>query len=222
MKVGVLTAALQELTPREVRDADPDRAIEDWLEFARELGADYIQLSAALHPSRGGRAAGSDARSGGQHAGPAAAVRQDARAPCRGGGERTGMRISDSRTSTISCTTTRRRGRRSTTSCCACSTRRRCWALMRCAASSAATSSAAWTRTCRLRGALRPAAEGGEGARPDLPRRAVPDARLDDRRQLAQQHRLHAGRAGSRCIASARSTASATSSASTTTRRTRS
>src|SRR5258708_25151175 len=51
MKVGVLTAALQELTPREVRDADPDRAIEEWVEFARTLGADYIQLSAALHPS---------------------------------------------------------------------------------------------------------------------------------------------------------------------------
>ena len=51
MKVGVLTAALQELTPRDVRDADPDRAIEDWLAFARELGADDIQLSAALHPS---------------------------------------------------------------------------------------------------------------------------------------------------------------------------
>ncbi|MBA2647533.1 MAG: sugar phosphate isomerase/epimerase, partial [Pyrinomonadaceae bacterium] len=50
MKVGVLTAALQELTPREVRDPDPDRAIEDWLRFAHELGADYIQLSAALHP----------------------------------------------------------------------------------------------------------------------------------------------------------------------------
>lgn len=51
MKVGVLTAALQELTPREVRDADPDRAIEDWAELAREVGADYMQLSAALHPS---------------------------------------------------------------------------------------------------------------------------------------------------------------------------
>ena len=51
MKIGVLTAALQELTAREVRDADPDRAIEDWLEFAGDLGADYIQLSAALHPS---------------------------------------------------------------------------------------------------------------------------------------------------------------------------
>src|SRR5947207_1986107 len=51
MKIGVLTAALQELTPREVRDRDPDRAVEDWAAFARELGADYIQLSAALHPS---------------------------------------------------------------------------------------------------------------------------------------------------------------------------
>ena len=51
MKVGILTAALQELTPRERRDSDPDRAVEDWLEFARELGAGHIQLSAALHPS---------------------------------------------------------------------------------------------------------------------------------------------------------------------------
>src|SRR5919198_819806 len=51
MKIGVLTAALQELTPREIRDKDPDRAIEEWLEFARELQVDCIQLSAALHPS---------------------------------------------------------------------------------------------------------------------------------------------------------------------------
>ena len=51
MKVGVLTAALQELTPREVRDPDPDRAIEDWAQFAREVGADYMQLSSALHPT---------------------------------------------------------------------------------------------------------------------------------------------------------------------------
>ena len=51
MKIGVLTAALQELTPRQVRDRDPDQAIEDWAAFARELDADYIQLSAALHPS---------------------------------------------------------------------------------------------------------------------------------------------------------------------------
>ena len=51
MRVGVLTAALQELTPRDVRDADPDRAIEDWLAFAKELDADEIQLATALHPS---------------------------------------------------------------------------------------------------------------------------------------------------------------------------
>ena len=51
MKVGILTAALQELTPRDRRDADPDQAIEDWLEFGRDLGAGFIQLSAALHPS---------------------------------------------------------------------------------------------------------------------------------------------------------------------------
>jgi sugar phosphate isomerase/epimerase len=52
MKIGVLTAALQELTPRTVRDADPDRAIEDWLAFARALEVDEIQLSAALHPTQ--------------------------------------------------------------------------------------------------------------------------------------------------------------------------
>jgi len=51
MKVGILTAAVQELTPRDVRDKDPDRAIEDWLAFAKDIGADQIQLSAALHPS---------------------------------------------------------------------------------------------------------------------------------------------------------------------------
>jgi sugar phosphate isomerase/epimerase len=51
MKIGVLTAALQELTPRQVRDQDPDRAIEEWLGFARDVGADYVQLSAALHPT---------------------------------------------------------------------------------------------------------------------------------------------------------------------------
>jgi sugar phosphate isomerase/epimerase len=51
MKIGVLTAALQELTPREVRDDDPDRAIEDWAAFASEIGVNNIQLSAALHPT---------------------------------------------------------------------------------------------------------------------------------------------------------------------------
>ena len=51
MKMSVLTAALQELTPRRIRDADPDKAIEDWLQFAREMDCPNIQISAALHPS---------------------------------------------------------------------------------------------------------------------------------------------------------------------------
>jgi sugar phosphate isomerase/epimerase len=52
MRLSLLTAALQELTSREKRDADPDLAIEDWLDFARRLRCPNIQLSAALHPSR--------------------------------------------------------------------------------------------------------------------------------------------------------------------------
>lgn len=50
MKVGVLTAALQELTPRETRQADPDQAILDWIEYGRRLGADCLQLAAAMPP----------------------------------------------------------------------------------------------------------------------------------------------------------------------------
>jgi sugar phosphate isomerase/epimerase len=53
MKVGVLSAALQELTPRERRDTDPDLAIEEWLTFARDLGADVLQVSSAFHPNEG-------------------------------------------------------------------------------------------------------------------------------------------------------------------------
>ncbi len=51
MKLSILTAALQELTPRDRRDADPDLAIEEWLQFARDIGSPNIQLSAALHPT---------------------------------------------------------------------------------------------------------------------------------------------------------------------------
>jgi sugar phosphate isomerase/epimerase len=51
MRLSILTAALQELTPRPKRDADPDLAIEEWLAFAAEIGAPNIELSAALHPS---------------------------------------------------------------------------------------------------------------------------------------------------------------------------
>jgi sugar phosphate isomerase/epimerase len=51
MRLSILTAALQELTPRERREADPDLAIEEWLEFARQIGSPNIELSAALHPT---------------------------------------------------------------------------------------------------------------------------------------------------------------------------
>ena len=45
MKLSILTAALQELTPRERREADPDVAIEQWLAFAADIGAPNIELS---------------------------------------------------------------------------------------------------------------------------------------------------------------------------------
>jgi sugar phosphate isomerase/epimerase len=51
MKLSILTAALQELTPRAIRDEDPDRAVEDWLDYSRQIGSPNIQLSAALHPT---------------------------------------------------------------------------------------------------------------------------------------------------------------------------
>jgi sugar phosphate isomerase/epimerase len=52
MRLSVLTAALQELTPRAKRDPDPDLAVEEWLEFAREIGSPNIQLSSAVHPTQ--------------------------------------------------------------------------------------------------------------------------------------------------------------------------
>jgi sugar phosphate isomerase/epimerase len=51
MKLSVLTAALQELTPRSKRDPDPDLAIEEWLQFSKDIGSPNIQLSSALHAS---------------------------------------------------------------------------------------------------------------------------------------------------------------------------
>jgi sugar phosphate isomerase/epimerase len=52
MKLSILTAALQELTPRAQREADPDLAIEEWLAFAAQIGAPNIELSCALHPAQ--------------------------------------------------------------------------------------------------------------------------------------------------------------------------
>ena len=54
MKLSILTAALQELTPRMRRDVDPDVAVEEWLAFAREIGSPHIQLSAAPRPEDSG------------------------------------------------------------------------------------------------------------------------------------------------------------------------
>ena len=51
MKLSVLTAAFQELTPRSRRDPDPDLAIEEWLDFASTMKCPNIQLSAAVHRS---------------------------------------------------------------------------------------------------------------------------------------------------------------------------
>src|SRR4029077_21295844 len=48
MQMSVLTAALQELTPRDKRRADPDLAVEDWIRFGRDLGVHRLQLSSAL------------------------------------------------------------------------------------------------------------------------------------------------------------------------------
>jgi sugar phosphate isomerase/epimerase len=50
MKLSILTAALQDLTAPKRREADPDLAIEEWLGFAREIGAPNIQLSSAQRP----------------------------------------------------------------------------------------------------------------------------------------------------------------------------
>ena len=52
MKLSILTAALQELTPRERREADPDLALEEWLAVAAQIGAPNIELSCALHPTQ--------------------------------------------------------------------------------------------------------------------------------------------------------------------------
>ena len=140
MPVGILTAALQELTPRAVRDADPDRAIEDWIGFARELGADAMQLSCALHPSEA-------------DVSPAAmldpvANTLDLRQPFDKNRARRvetalappASAFPTSATSTISFMTTRRSGGRSMSSFCGCSMPRCCSASTRSAASSAATS----------------------------------------------------------------------------------
>jgi len=48
MQLSVLTAALQELTPRDKRRKDPDLAVEEWIEFAPQIGVKRLQISSAL------------------------------------------------------------------------------------------------------------------------------------------------------------------------------
>lgn len=48
MQISLLTAALQELTPRDKRRKDPDLAVEDWIKFGREAGVRRLQISSAL------------------------------------------------------------------------------------------------------------------------------------------------------------------------------
>ncbi len=225
MKVGVLTAALQELTPREVRDPDPDRAIEDWLAFAQRAGRE-------LHPAVGGAA--SDAsptcpprrcsiRSPTRSTCASRSTRTRARRVAGGARRRPASASPTSATSTTCCTTTP-------------AIRKKKHDFMLrvfdaavllgvdavCGFVGRNQQHSMDENLDRLRAAVRPAAEGGEG------RAGSPTA--------SSSARCRAGRPattgtttsptrparGSRCTASARSTASATSSASTTTRRTRS
>src|SRR4029077_1579246 len=41
----------QQATPTRVAKKHPARATEEWLQFARDVGSDNIELSAALHPT---------------------------------------------------------------------------------------------------------------------------------------------------------------------------
>ena len=194
MKMSVLTAALQELTPRRIRDEDPDRAIEDWLEFSRELDCPNIQLSAALHPTetdvppeamldpvantldlrkpfernaRQARARGHGGDRGRHHR--YRVLRQPAPRRRRRAEEEARVRRAHD-------------GRRR-------DARRQGGLRLRRTKPEAVDG----PEPPLLRGGVHPAAQGSQGARHRISRRAVPDARLDGRRQLAQQHRLHAG-----------------------------
>ena len=119
MKIGVLTAALQELTPRAVRDPDPDRAIEDWVGLRPRGGR-------RLHPALG-RAAPERVPTCRPRP---CSIRWPTPSTCASPSTRTrAKRVQaaleahtrsasrTSATSTTCSTTTRRSGRRSTTSC---------------------------------------------------------------------------------------------------------
>ena len=194
MKIGVLTAALQELTPRDKRDADPDLAIEEWVAFAREVGADHIQLSAALHPSK------SDV--------PAEAMLDpvantlDLRKPfdrerakrVKAALKAHGVGLSDlgyfDNMLHEDAATRRKKHdfmRRVMDAAVLLGVDAVCGFVGRNQEHSMDENLLDFERT------FVPLLKDAKERRPDLPRRAVPDARLDHEGQLAQQHRLHPG-----------------------------
>ena len=146
--------------------------------------ADYIQLSAALHPSRADVPAGGDARSGGQHARPARSpsTRRARERVAGGAAMPTGVGMSRPR---LLRQHAPRRPRRSGAKkhdfmlrvfdAAVAAGRRRGLRLRR-----PQPEARAWTRTSiASRATFVPLLQGGEGARAHLPRRAVPDAGLD-------------------------------------------
>ena len=219
MKISVLTAALQELTPREKRDPDPDLAIEEWLRFSSDIGSPYIELSTALHPSVSDVPAEAmldpvantldssgtlqretgRARQGGDEGDRRRAVgpglfRQHAGRRRRGPPRQ--ARIHAARF---------RRGR-------AAGDRRR----VRIRRPQLRPGDG--PQPGDVRGGVHPAAKGGQGAGPDLSRGAVPDAGMERRWTAGTTTSPTRRGRGSRCTASARSTAWETSSVSTTIR----
>ena len=224
MKLSILTAALQELTPRARRDADPDLAIEEWLEFAR---ADRQPEHRAVRGAASDRercAGGGAARSGGQHPRPAPARSTRARAArVRRAMQATSVGLSDLAyfDNMLAADESARRKKHELML--------RVFDAAVLLGTDAVTGFVGRNPAARdgrqsrhVRGGVRAAAQGGQGARPHFPRRAVPHAGLERHRQLAQQHRLRARVRGLHCTASASGTASASSSASTTIPRTRS
>ena len=194
MPVGILTAALQELTPRAVRDADPDRAIEDWLDVRARARRRHHPAVGGAASERGRRAARSDARSGGEHARSAAALRPARARRVEAALSRHGRRLSDIGyfDNMLHHDPAMRRKKHD---------------FMRRVFDAAVLLGVA--RGLRLRRPQPAAQHGREPASTSrtqfvpllkeakargltYPRRAVSDAGLDDRRQLSQQHRLHA------------------------------
>ncbi len=191
MKLSILTAALQELTPRERREADPDLAIEEWLAFAAEIGAPNIELSCALHPTQSdvppealldpvantldlrkpftaARAARVDKRDAHHRRRTfrARLLRQHAgRGRCRPQGQ---ARAHASRLRCRGAAALRRGGR-----------------LRR-----PQPEDRHGRQPRHVRGGIHPAAAGSQGARAHLPGRAMPDAGLERHGCMAQQHRL--------------------------------